>query len=196
MKSKNRQAALLFVKYPRPGKVKTRLAKDIGNQKAADLYKQLAEQNFLVTRACKDADLIIMFDPPEDHVKVHQWLEGAECYIPQEGLGLGERLINAFKWAFNNGYSKVTVVGSDTLELTTTIIEQSFEALEEAGVVIGPAKDGGYYLIGLASMQPILFEGISWSTSEVLLQTKQIIRELGIKLKMLNLLEDLDEIKR
>lgn len=192
---KTNHAILYFVKYPQAGKVKTRLAKTIGDQEAAHLYMQLAEQNFLVTRACKEADLIVVFDPPQDHVKVHQWLSGADSYIPQEGLGLGERLINSFKWAFDFGYQKVTVFGSDTLALTTTIVEQSFVALTKADVVIGPAKDGGYYLIGLSSKQPKLFEGINWSTSEVLSQTYQAIDVLKLKYHTLCPLEDLDEIE-
>jgi len=192
---KTNHAILYFVKYPQPGKVKTRLAKTIGDQEATRLYKQLAEQSFLVLRDCPGADLIVVFDPPEDHVKVHHWLSGADRYIPQEGSGLGERLTNSFKCAFDDGYQKVTAFGSDTLELTTTIVEQSFTALKEADVVIGPAKDGGYYLIGLSSPQPKLFEGINWSTSEVLFQTYQAINTLGLKYHTACPLEDLDEIK-
>jgi len=188
-------AIIYFVKHQTPGKVKTRLAKTIGDQEAARLYKQSAENNFFILRGCKEADLIVVFDPPEDRVKVHQWLSGADLYIPQEGLVLGKRLINAFKWAFDNGYQKVTALGSDTLQLTTTIAEQSFVALQEADVVIGPAKDGGYYLIGLSSNQPKLFEGIHWSTSEVLSQTYQVIDKLKLKYHTLCLLEDLDEIE-
>ena len=192
---KTNHAILYFVKYPQAGKVKTRLAKTIGDQEAARLYKQLAEQNFLVIRACKNADLIVMFDPPEDHVRINQWIPRADRYIPQEGLILGERLINAFKWAFDDGYQKVTAFGSDTLELTTIIVEQSFVALTEVDVVIGPAKDGGYYLIGVSSHQPQLFENIHWSTSEVFSQTHQAITASKLKLKILCPLEDLDEIK-
>ncbi len=188
-------AIIYFVKYPTPGKVKTRLAKTIGDQEAARLYKHLAEENFIVLRQCKDMDLIVFFDSPEDHLKVHQWLSGADSYIPQEGVILGERLVNAFKWAFANGYKRATAFGSDTLQLTTTIVEQSFVILKETDVVIGPAKDGGYYLIGISSNQPKLFEGINWSTSEVLSQTQQIINKLKLKYHTLCPLEDLDEIK-
>lgn len=189
-------AIIYFVKYPTPGKVKTRLAKTIGDQEAVYLYKQLAENNFFILRQCKEADLIVVFDPPEDHLKIHQWLSGADHYVTQEGLDLGNRLINVFKWAFNQGYQKAAAYGSDTLQLTTTIAEQSFVALESADVVIGPAKDGGYYLIGLSSNQPMLFEEINWSTSEVLSQTYQVINKLRLKFCTLCPLEDLDEIKQ
>ncbi|MDE2026971.1 MAG: TIGR04282 family arsenosugar biosynthesis glycosyltransferase [Candidatus Omnitrophica bacterium] len=191
----NVNAILYFVKYPRAGMVKTRLAKTIGDAQAAYVYQQLAEANFLILRRCKEADLIIVFDPPAEHTKIHGWLPGADHYIPQEGLVLGERLINAFQWAFDHGYQRVAAYGSDTLKLTTTIAEQGFVALSRINVVIGPAKDGGYYLIGLSSKQPSLFEGIDWSTSKVLSQTYQVINKLALKYHTLCPLEDLDELK-
>jgi len=190
-----KNAIIYFVKYPTPGKVKTRLARTVGDKKAALLYKELAEKNFLTLKQCKETELIVFFDPPEDLVNVHWWLAGADQYIPQEGSTLGERLINAFKWAFDNGFRKVTAVGSDILQMTTTIADQSFVALKEVDVVIGPAKDGGYYLIGLSSNRPSLFEGIDWSTSKVLSQTYQVINKLKLKYHTLCPLDDLDEIK-
>jgi rSAM/selenodomain-associated transferase 1 len=191
----NANAILYFVKYPTPGKVKTRLAKSIGEAQAAQLYRQLAEENFTVVRACQNSSLIVFFDPPEDQARVHQWLGGADNYIPQEGVGLGDRLIRAFQWAFDQGYKCVAAYGSDTLHLTTTIVEQSFVALKDADVVIGPAKDGGYYLIGTSSNQPKLFEEIPWSTSDVLLATYKRINGLELKYHTLCPLEDMDEVK-
>lgn len=195
MQDDMRQAMLLFVKYPTPGRVKTRLAKTIGDQEAARLYQQLAENNYSILRECKAANLIVVFDPPEDHDKVQQWFPDADQHIPQSGLGLGERLTNAFQWAFDQGFKGVIAFGSDTLNLTTTIVEQSFVMLKEVDVVVGPAKDGGYYLIGLTSKQPQLFAAIHWSTSEVLSQTYQAIQNLKLQYQILTTLEDLDEIK-
>lgn len=191
----NANAILYFVKYPTPGRVKTRLARTIGEAQAARLYQQLAEANFSILRQCERTDLIVVFDPPEDQEKVQQWLPGAGRYVPQKGSGLGDRLANAFQWAFDQGYTKAAACGSDILQLTTAIMEQSFTALNDTDVVIGPAKDGGYYLIGLASNQLELFEGIDWSTSAVLSQTYRAIDRSGLKHSTLCLLEDLDEIK-
>ena len=87
------------------------------------------------------------------------------------------------------------VLGSDTLNLTSDIIEDGFEALNSKDVVIGPAEDGGYYLIGLSSFRPKLFEGIAWSTSEVSSQTYKLIRQLNLSYQILKQLDDLDEIK-
>lgn len=191
----NANAILYFVKYPTPGKVKTRLAKSIGEAQAAELYRQLAEENFTVVRACRNSNLIVFLDPPEDQARVHQWLWGADSYIPQEGMGLGDRLEHAFQWAFDQGYKRVAAYGSDTLHLTTTIVEQGFVALKDVDVVIGPAKDGGYYLIGTTSNQAKLFEEIPWSTSEVLLETYKRINVLKLRYHTLCLLEDMDEVK-
>ena len=189
-------AIIYFVKYPTPGKVKTRLAKTIGDQEAARLYKKLAEDNFSILRQCRDVDVIVFFESLSDHVKVHQWLLKADGYRPQVGADLGERLTHAFTWAFDSGYQRVVAYGSDTLELTTTIVEQSFSAFKSTDVVIGPAKDGGYYLIGSSSNQPKLFQGINWSTAEVLSQTQEIIHQLKLTYQSLCPLEDLDEVKQ
>ncbi len=192
---RNKNAVLYFAKYPTPGKVKVRLAKTLGNDEAARIYRELAGDNYKVLRMAKGIDLIVMFDPPQQEEGIKQWLVNANFYASQKGEDLGARLSNAFQWAFDNGYQRVSAFGSDILGLTTIIAEQSFVALKEADVVIGPAKDGGYYLIGLSSNRPMLFEGIDWSTSEVLSQTYQIINKLRLKYHTLCPLEDLDEVK-
>lgn len=191
----NANAIFYFVKYPTAGKVKTRLARSIGNEKAAEIYRQLAQENFFVIRQCRETDVIVYFDPPEDQHKVQQWLAGADQYIPQVGIGLGDRLKYAFQFGFENGYKRVCAYGSDTLQLTPTIVEQSFVALSEADVVIGPAKDGGYYLIGTSSYQPAMFENVPWSTADVLSETYKKIHECKLKYHTLVPLEDLDEVK-
>ncbi len=195
MMSRKQRAILYFVKYPTAGRVKTRLAKTLGDQQAARIYRQLAGQNYSILRACGQTDLIVFFDPPQDHDKIQQWLPSADEYLPQQGDDLGQRLTSAFDWAFEQGYKAVVAYGSDTLHLTTEIAQQSFAALFQTDVVIGPAKDGGYYLMGLAANQPELFLGIPWSTSDVLAQTYQIITKLKLHYQTLSALDDLDEIK-
>lgn len=195
MTCRKQQAILYFVKYPTAGHVKTRLAKTLGDQAAAQIYRQLAGQNYSILRACGQTDLIVFFDPPEDHDKIQQWLPNANEYLPQHDGDLGQRLMSAFDWAFAQGYKRVAAYGSDTLHLTTAIAQQSFAQLNETDVVIGPAKDGGYYLIGLAVNQPKLFLGIPWSTGDVLAQTYHIIAKLKLHYQTLPALEDLDEVK-
>lgn len=189
---------LYFVKYPTPGKVKTRLAKTMGEQEAAKLYSELAEKNLRVIASLHQRnifDLVIVYDPPEKREDIKRWLFLSCEYLPQRGGGLSERLKHAFGEAFQKGAKRVMALGSDTLGLTTDIIQQGFEALQSSEVVVGPAEDGGYYLIGSASFQPKLFEGIAWSTSDVLPQTYKTINNLRLSYQTLSQLQDLDEIK-
>ncbi len=189
---------LYFVKYPTLGKVKTRLAKTVGEQEAARLYSELAGKNLEVIASLYQRnifDLVIVYDPPEKRDDIKRWLSLSCEYLPQCGGGLSERLKHAFGEAFQKGGKRVMALGSDTLGLTTDIIQQGFEDLHSNDVVVGPAEDGGYYLIGLSCFQPKLFEGIAWSTSDVLPQTYKIINNLRLSYKILSQLEDLDEIK-
>lgn len=189
---------LYFVKYPTPGKVKTRLAKTVGVQEAAKLYSELAEKNLRMIASLHQrniCDLVIVYDPPEKSEDIKRWLSLSCEYLPQCGEGLSERLTHAFHKAFQIGGKLVMALGSDTVGLTTDIIQQGFEALQSNDVVVGPAEDGGFYLIGLNHFQPQLFEGISWSTSEVLPQTYKIINNLRLSYQTLTQLQDLDEIK-
>jgi rSAM/selenodomain-associated transferase 1 len=189
---------LYFVKYPTPGKVKTRLAKTVGEQEAARLYSELTGKNLEVVASLyqrKIFDLVIVYDPPEKSEDIKRWLSLSCEYLPQCGGGLSERLTHAFHEAFQKGGKRVMALGSDTLGLTTDIIQQGFEALQSNDVVVGPAEDGGYYLIGLNSFQPELFKEISWSTDIVLQQTYNRISKLGLSHQTLVPLQDLDEIK-
>ena len=206
---------LYFVKYPAPGKVKTRLAKSIGDKAAVKMYRHLAENNFNVIKRLyerKVCDLVVVFEPREKMEDFRKWLAVPCEYWPQSAGGLSERLTSAFREAFSakggslpdrqagasggqKGGNRVMALGSDTLGLTADVIQQGFEALRSSDVVVGPAEDGGYYLVGSASFQPKLFEGISWSTSEVLAQTYKAISDLRLSCQTLPQLEDLDEIK-
>lgn len=190
---------LYFVKYPAPGKVKTRLAQTIGSQKAVRLYSELAERNCQVIEVLDQrriCDVVVVYDPPEKRDDIRRWLALPCYYLPQCEGGLSERLIHAFREVFQRGARRVVAVGSDTLGLTTHIVQQGFEALQSNDVAVGPAEDGGYYLIGLSSFQPGVFEGIHWSTDAVLPQTYHRIQQLGLSYQSLPPLEDLDEINR
>ncbi|HBR14505.1 MAG TPA: hypothetical protein DD723_03045 [Candidatus Omnitrophica bacterium] len=189
---------LYFVKYPTPGKVKTRLAKTVGEQEAARLYGELAGKNLGVIASLYQRnifDLVIVYDPPEKSEDIKHWLSLSCEYLPQCRGGLSERLTHSFHEAFKRGGKRVMALGSDTLGLTTDIIQYGFEALQSNDVVVGPAEDGGYYLIGSSSFQPKLFEGIAWSTNDVLPQTYKTINNLCLSYQTLSQLQDLDEIK-
>lgn len=193
------KCVLYFVKYPEPGKVKTRLAKDIGPNAAAKAYRGLAESIFHSlsngSSKRKDFETVVFFDPPDKAREIREWLTGAAAYRSQEGKDLGERLIHAFEAAFENGAGKVLVLGSDTIGFREDLMAKAFESLDYYDVVIGPAKDGGYYLIGMKESHEDLFQNIPWSTSHVLKTTLEWVREENLTYYLLPELEDLDEIR-
>lgn len=189
---------LYFVKYPEPGKVKTRLARTIGDEAAAAMYRKLAEKNFRVLQSLDDSRLetCVMFDPPEAEPQIRAWLKGKNCsYLAQKGGDLGERLSHAFQSAFEGGAEKAMAIGSDTLGFKTQHVEKASEILESKEVVIGPAEDGGYYLIGLSQPEIFVFKNIPWSTPEVLAATFKRVRERRLAWELLPVLEDLDELQ-
>ena len=191
-----RDQILYFVKYPEPGKVKTRLAKSLGDEVAAKMYRELAETNLKVLSSLQpQVSIVITFDPPEADKKMRAWLGGEHAYRPQFGNGLTERLTHAFREAFAEGAGCVVAIGSDTLGLSIECARQAFDSLKKYDVALGPAKDGGYYLIGLSGPQPLLFEDIPWSTKEVLEATVKCIKTQGLTYYLTQELEDLDQIE-
>jgi len=191
-----KRALLYFVKYPEPGKAKTRLAKSVGFEEAARMYRDVAESNFRQLRGSGAWRLWVIFDPPERERDIELWLDGADQYCPQKDGDLGERLSGAFEMAFQQGFKQVIALGSDTLSLEPKIISRAFEGLDQYDVVLGPARDGGYYLIGLTQPQPVLFRDIPWSSSDVLSKTRRRIEEAQLSYYLLTELEDLDEEKQ
>jgi len=188
---------LYFVKYPEPGKVKARLAKSVGDEAAANAYRGLAESGFRTLKelTSDEVRITVMFDPPEKENGIKEWLAGASDYQMQVGNDLGQRLRHAFQNAFKEKACATVALGSDTLGLKKEVIEKAFDTLQYYDVVIGPAKDGGYYLIGCREMSANLFENIPWSTPDVLKATLGWIREEGLSHCLLPELEDLDELK-
>lgn len=188
-----KKALLYFVKYPEPGKVKTRLAKSVGNEKAAQMYQLLAEENWRVILQVKGVDIIVVFDPAEKEQEIRAWLPACCHFWPQHKGDLGARMSGALQCAFDCGYDRVAVLGSDILALTLEVIEQGFAALDSYDLSIGPAKDGGYYFLALSRVAPSLFENIAWSTSGVLAVTKQRAQLLQLSVFELPEREDWDE---
>jgi rSAM/selenodomain-associated transferase 1 len=125
-----------------------------------------------------------------------EWLGERHCYRPQTGKNLGERLKNAFDNAFEEGFSKVVAIGSDSPDLPVHYLKESFEVLQAHDAVIGPANDGGYYLIGFSKegFIPEAFDNISWSTDSVFEQTVSILKRHGRNVYLLPLWHDVDTI--
>ncbi|HET7293088.1 MAG TPA: TIGR04282 family arsenosugar biosynthesis glycosyltransferase [Vicinamibacteria bacterium] len=185
---------LVFVKRPRPGEVKTRLAADLGDEGAAAVYRALADAEIASTRPRPGEYGRLFFYAPEDAAgDVAAWLPG-ESALPQEGRDLGQRMRAAFDHAFRKGASRVAIIGSDVPWVSREKVRCAFSALDEGDVVLGPCHDGGYYLMALARPCPPLFEAIDWSTPLVLEATLDRARTHGLRVVMLEPLPDVDTL--
>ncbi len=189
----NNSAILLFIKSPEKGKVKTRLAKVIGEDAALDIYKCLVTDTLETLKAGPFA-LDICFYPPDSGEIVESWLGNEYTYVQQHGRDIGERMKNAFIQIFSDGVAKVLLIGSDIPDMTISSINEAVEALDTRDAVIGPTPDGGYYLIGFnrSTFLPDIFQGIAWSTGSVFYQTMQILKKSAVSVHVLTRLMDID----
>ncbi|MHC4085397.1 MAG: TIGR04282 family arsenosugar biosynthesis glycosyltransferase [Planctomycetota bacterium] len=186
---------LFFVKHPASGRVKTRLAEQIGRDVATDLYKSFVV-DILTTLHSISVNFKIVFYPPDAEKKFQQWLGQEYSYVSQSGMDLGQRMKNAFLQAFNDGFDKVVLIGSDLPDLPAEYLELGFKALETNDVVLGPSSDGGYYLIGFAkeAFLPDVFEPITWSSADVLEQTLNILKKHEHRVYLLPQWHDVDTL--
>jgi rSAM/selenodomain-associated transferase 1 len=183
---------MIFIKNPELGKVKTRLAKSIGHEKALNVYHLLLDHTLKITSTIK-TDKAVFYS---DYINENDiWREGEFKKLLQKGEDLGEKMSNAFIDAFKMGYKRVVIIGSDCFELNEGILNNAFKILEENEVVIGPANDGGYYLLGLQKYHKQFFENKTWSTENVLLETLHDLSNLSLSFKLLPALSDIDEEK-
>lgn len=183
---------MIFIKNPVRGKVKTRLAATIGHDRALKIYEQLLEHTRLIASFVKCDKAVFYSDFIE---KKDAWQKQGFIQRLQQGKDLGERMHNAFSFAFEKGYKHVILIGSDCFELNDNIITQGFSALQKKDVVIGPAADGGYYLLGMNQLHPQLFINKQWSTPTVYLDTVKDILHLNLSHAELVTLHDIDEEK-
>jgi hypothetical protein len=185
-------AILVFVRAAEAGRVKTRLAAAIGAEGALRVYRRLAEHTVREARAV-DAELRIHFTPADRELQVRAWLGDAR-YLPQAGGDLGTRMEAAFRAAFADGAERVVIIGSDLPDLSAALLRDAFAALDTYPAVLGPARDGGYYLLGMRAPIPGVFDGVPWSTPEVLTLTLERLRAAGIEPALLATLSDVDEV--
>ncbi len=184
----NKLALIIFIKNPENGKVKTRLAKDIGDAGALQVYKNLLDYTKKITLDLRCDKLLFYSDFIDEH---DGWSPLIYAKHLQRGKDLGDRMYNAFCDAFLT-HKAVIIIGSDCIELTTKILKDGIAALQSHDVIIGPALDGGYYLIGMRTMHPEFFSNKQWSTSTVFKDTLQDVRRLKLTYKVLPVLSDID----
>lgn len=188
----NKELLIIFYRNPELGKVKTRLAASIGDEKALAIYLKLSAhtrdvtENLTMDKALYYSD----FTDREDNWSLTHFKKEI-----QTGRDLGERMRNAFASGFEQGYQKIVIIGTDCFELTPEIIKQSFERLDHHDTVIGPALDGGYYLLGMKKLIPEVFRNKAWSTESVCTETMKDFERLNLGYSLSPPLRDVDEVK-
>ena len=181
---------VVFVKAPRPGLVKTRLAQAIGDETACAVYCELVAA--VLDRIGIISSLELRFSPDDASDEIASWMRPGWTMRPQGVGSLGERMHRAFLERFESGARRVVIIGSDSPEISATDICEAWEALKSHDVVLGPAVDGGYWLIGLRGPCAELFEGISWSTDSVMRETLVRIDQTKLTFRLLRHLNDVD----
>jgi len=177
---------IVFVKNIKLGTVKTRLAKTIGDYGAFEVYKELVKITEKATSELK-VDKRIYFS---NAIVDSQWQDNFKAV--QNGVDLGERMLNAFKDGFIDGYKRIVLIGSDLPDISSKHIENGLQKLNDNKVVFGPAEDGGYYLIGLSELETCVFENKPWSQSNLLEVTLNELHQKSIKTGILDTLNDID----
>lgn len=191
-------AVIVFVKAPRPGTVKTRLAAGLGpdgEQRAADLYRGLAESAVATARALarEGAAVTVHFAPGDAAGEVAAWLGPDIPLVPQAAGDLGARMASSFSAVFAAGASRAVLVGSDCPGLDPRRLREALAALRSSDLVLGPAADGGYWLIGARGGVPPVLDGIPWSTVDVLRRTLDLATARArLRVVLLDTLHDVD----
>ena len=195
MKKQNTQKALIiFTRNPELGKVKTRLATTIGDAAALEVYHKLLEHTVYITQALKVDKFVFYSEQIQEN---DHWDTTIYYKELQKGTNLGERMHHAFELLFKKGYRQIIIVGSDIFELTTKNIQEAFTGLDTANFVVGPALDGGYYLLGMNTLNKSLFEHKKWGTSTVLKATlKNLAHEKVALLATKNDIDTYDDLKK
>jgi len=184
-------ALIIFQKNAVLGKVKTRLAVSVGDEKALEIYKWLTERTHSAAKELSVHKFLFFSD------YVPQVSEFSSPYFKtelQSGSDLGERMSRAFEFLFAKGYERVVIIGTDCPELSSNLLKDAFRALDQSDLVFGPAEDGGYYLMGMNQFYPDLFVSIPWSTDQVLELSLDRAEAMGLEYDLLGILSDIDTL--
>ena len=189
-----KQRLIIFSRYPEPGKTKTRMIPALGDQGAADLQRQMTEHTLVQGRNLTNLvplTIEVHFTGGNQQLMA-EWLGQDLVYQLQSQGNLGQRMTSAFAKAFAAKMNKVVMIGIDCPDLNDNLLTQAFSSLHDHDLVLGPAADGGYYLIGLRRFLPELLQNISWGTDQVFSQTVSIAKQLDLAIAYLDTLNDVD----
>jgi rSAM/selenodomain-associated transferase 1 len=192
----DKSVILLFIKAPVEGMVKSRLAGAIGEKTATELYKNFLLDGIEAVEKTGYPFKICVY-PPEAETTAASWLGNRYVYLSQKGEDLGERMENAFHVCFSEGYERAILIGSDLPDLEPEVLHGALRSLDKSDVVIGPAFDGGYYLIGFTGKAffPDLFRGIRWGANTVFGETMSILRASGLTVHQAPMWNDVDTVE-
>ena len=183
---------IIFVKNPVKGKVKTRLAATMGPEKALEIYLKLIDYTIAITKELP-IDQVVFYS--EYIEKNDDWDTTVYQKQLQAKGDLGAKMLGAFEWGFSAGYEKICIIGSDCLELTPETIIDGFQVLGDHDAVVGPTRDGGYYLLGMNKLHVNFLVTKEWGTSSVLQDTIRNINQKKLRLKLLPVLSDIDTVQ-
>lgn len=184
-----RNILLIFIKNPRRGYVKTRLARTAGADEALRIYRYLSDKTRATAGSVQAERLLFYSDFIDQN---DEWPESEYLKNEQCNGDLGERMEQAFRIAFEAGATKAVIIGSDCPGLTGEILQRAFDELSKTDFVLGPTPDGGYYLLGMNVLDPCVFQDIEWSTATVRDRTLEKIRAAGKTCTLLPVLADID----
>ena len=192
----DKRCVILFVKFPEKGQVKSRLAQLMDEDLVLRLYENMVLDTIdMLTRG--RFPFRICFTPPDARDRILEWLGQGYRAFPQTGDDLGDRMENAFERVFSEGVEDALLIGSDIPGLTAEVMDEAFTALLKNEAVIGPAGDGGYYLIGFkkGSFEPVIFHDMVWSTKTVFRETMDKLHNASLKVHVLPELTDVDTVE-
>jgi len=192
----DKRCVILFVKLPEKGRVKSRLAQRMDEDLVLRLYENMVLDTIdLLTRG--RFPFRVCFTPPGARDRMMEWLGRGYRAFPQIGDDLGDRMENAFEHVFSEGVEDALLIGSDIPGLTTEVMDEAFIALQKNEAIIGPAGDGGYYLIGFkkGSFEPVIFHDMVWSTKTVFRETMDKLHNASLKVHILPELTDVDTVE-
>jgi uncharacterized protein len=197
--TRNSQTLMIFLRYPEPGRVKTRLAAGIGWQEAAWLYEKLVWRTLGVAadlrRLRPEVDIIIFFEPSQKESQIRARYPGPWDFVAQTDGHLGGKMAAAFDHARDHGYHRAVLIGSDIGDLALSDLHSAFGILQPGRAVLGPAADGGFYLIGLEGPCAGAFSPSEWGTGEVFRRTRDALTAAGLRVDILERRRDIDRVE-
>lgn len=189
----NRNALIIIAKYPAKENVMTRLKGSMPDDKRLELCTSLLKKTVFTLRSTPSVDTFIAFAPLHSEEYFSRF--GVKLIALPAGGDLGLRMCHAFEEVFEKGYDRAVLVGTDIPDLSDTIIKRAFDILSQHDIVFGPAKDGGYYLIGMKRLIREVFEGVVWSSDETLGMSLEIAGHCGHSVAFTDTLSDIDTVE-